>query len=496
MLGNVFYKTTTLILSLSIASVKTEFIVADMRGLRIFAAIIISALLIGILPQSKTHAIGLLPGSILIGQAKITSSNGQFISLYNNTAAEIDMSTVQLAYYNFYDLTSSKLTSSRYLPLSGKLAPHSYYLVSDGAMIVCYKMTVNAMSLGFSTTAGTVQVIQNGPANVLDSVAWSKTAVTTPVGVQTLPVSTAGFLQRTWLDGITKTAGDPWISVLPSGLDGCDLQTQLATSSTPVAPTPTAAPQKVTTVVPVITVTPAASNVGLVAPELTELFPNPAAPQTDDNDEFIELYNPNDSVFILAGYRLEVGTSYSRGYTFKAETLKPKSYTIFKITDTNLQLSNAEGQTRLLNPDSVTISETPAYEDAPEGQSWSVVGDSWQWTDNPTPSALNEPSKVVEPKQTAATTTASTTTAAKAKTATAKAATVKKTAGTVKSASTTTPSTSTPGKLNDASPLHTEVLAGVGAIAVGYALYEYRSDMANAVFKFRRYFRNRRAARA
>lgn len=494
MLGNVFYKTTTLILSLGIASVKTEFIVADMRGLRIFAAVIISALLIGISPQSKTHAIGLLPGSILIGQAKITSSNGQFISLYNNTAAEIDMSTVQLAYYNFYDLTSSKLTSSRYLPLSGKLAPRSYYLVSDGAMIVCYKMTVNAMSLGFSTTAGTVQVIQNGPANVLDSVAWSKTAVTMPVGVQTLPASTAGFLQRAWLDGIAKTAGDPWISVLPSGLDGCDLQTQLASSSTPVVPTPIAAPQKVTTVVPIITVTPAASNVGLVAPELTELFPNPAAPQTDDNDEFIELYNPNDSVYILAGYRLEVGTSYSRGYIFKTETLKPKSYTIFKITDTNLQLSNAEGQTRLLNPDSVTISETPAYEDAPEGQSWSVVGDSWQWTDNPTPNAINEASKVTAPKAIVVA-PASTSSAAKLKTATPKVATTKK-AATVKSASTTTPSVGAANKLNDISPLHPSVLAGVGALAVGYALYEYRTDMANSVFKLRRYIRNRRAARA
>lgn len=463
-----------------------------MRGLKVFVFVMLCGVVLGIMPHRRVYAVGLLPGSIIMGQVKITASNGQFISLYNNTASEVDMSTVQLAYYNYFDLTSSKLTSSRYLPLSGKLAAHSYYLVSDGAMTICYKMMVNAMSLGFSSTAGTVQVIQNGPANVLDSIAWSKTAVTVPGGVQTLPTSTSGFLQRAWLEGISKTAGDPWISVLPSGLDGCDLQTQLAASATPAAPTPSATPQKVTAIAAPVAVDPAVLNVGLVAPELTELFPNPAAPQTDDNDEFIELYNPNDTVFTLTGYRLEAGTSYSRGYTFKAETLKPKSYTVFKITDTNLQLSNAEGQARLLSPDATTISETPAYEDAPAGQSWSIVGDSWQWTDIPTPSEVNQPSKVVA----AASSSNTTTTTTKAKTTAAKAAATKKAATTAKATATPATAASSSSKLSDISPLHPAVLAGVGALAVGYAIYEYRADMANAVFKFRRNFRNRREARA
>ncbi len=451
-------------------------------------ALTATALLVGVLPLSRAKAlVGSVPSAtILIGQIKITSSNGQFVSLYNNTNAEIDMSTVQLAYYNYYDLTSTKLTSSRYIPLSGKLASHSYYMVSDGAMVICYKMTVNALSLGFSSTAGIVQVTQNGPANILDTVSWSKTAVTVPAAVQTLPTSTTGFLQRTWVAGVSKTANDPWISVTPSVLDGCDLQTQIAASATPSVPVSGITPQKVTVIAPQVDTT-VSNNLGLVAPEITELFPNPAAPQSDDIDEFVELYNPNNAVFNLSNYRIEAGTSYSRGYTFKTGSLQPKSYTVFKISDTNLQLSNTEGQARLLAPDGTAISETPSYESAPEGQSWSVIGDSWQWTDVPTPNAANLPSAVVPEVATRASATLPKIVKTTKTTAT------KKATGKVAGLSTTTPST--PTKLNDAAPLHPLVLAGVGSAAVAYALYEYRKDMANRIFQLRSYFRNRRAAR-
>lgn len=493
MLKNILYKNTTKKYVCTIASVKSLSIVATMtrfgKVLPILAAIIV--LVYGLLPYHRLHA--LTPGSsasILIGQIKITSSNGQFVSLYNNTGADIDMSTVQLAYYNYYDLTSAKLTSSRYIPLSGKLASHNYYMVSDGALTICYKMMVNAQSLGFSSTAGTLQVTQNGPSTVLDSVAWSKTAVTTPSGVQTLPTSTAGFLQRAWVDSVTKTANDPWISVTPSATDVCDLQAQLAASSTPAAPVANTTPQKVTTVSATPPDRTDTSNVGLVAPELTELFPNPATPQSDDTDEFIELYNPNDSVFNLAGYRLEAGTSYSRGYTFATGSLQPKSYTAFTIVMTNLQLSNSEGQVRLLDPSGTTISETPGYEDAPDGESWSLIADSWQWSDTPTPNAVNLPSAdVTTTKSTATTTTPAKTT----KTTTAKKSTAK-----VAGASTTTPSSGSgsASQLDDATPLHPLILAGVGAAAVAYAIYEYRKDVANRIFQLRRYFRNRRAVRA
>jgi hypothetical protein len=458
-----------------------------MRRLRRVAPLLTACLVIlyGVWPHGHliAESQNVPSATILVGQIKITSGD-QFVSLYNNTNDEIDMATVQLAYYNYSDLTSTKLTSSRFIPLSGKLLGHSYYIVADGALKLCYKTTVFAQSLGFNVTAGTVQLTQNGPANILDSVSWSKagsanTVLPTGVHVWGLPSAATGFLQRTWVTGITKTAADPWISVTPTVAGGCDLQAQMeaaAAVETPAAGTPA---QPVTIVAPQANIT-AASNIGLVAPELTEVFPNPGDTQSDDTDEFIELYNPNTSEFNLADYRLEAGTSYSRGYTFEAGSLQPKSYTAFMITETNLQLSNSEGQVRLLDPSGTTITETPGYEDAPDGESWGTIADSWQWSDTPTPNATNLP--------TAAT--------AAAKTTSAKTSTAKKSSGKVAGASTTTSSSDDPNSLDDAAPLHPLVLAGVGTAAVAYACYEYRKDVANSFFKLRRYLRNRRTARA
>ncbi len=452
-------------------------------GMKLVRKIVPSLLLLFVtvcsLMSTGSHVRAIAPEpALLIGQIKITSSNGQFLTIYNNSAETIDMSSVQLAYFNSYDITKS--TSSKYIGLSGKLAPQNFYLVSDGAFYVCYKMTVSSQSLGFSSTAGMVQLTkltQAGPgglvtAQVLDSVAWSKT---TAAGAQTLPAASTDFLQRTWTAGAEKvTGGGAWQAVHPDATEQCDLQTVFSTSSTPAAGT-------LSTAAPVVRAAPVVSavneNTGLISPKITELLPNPKTPQTDDADEFIELYNPNDREFSLKGYRLEAGMTYSRGYTFTEGALLPKSYTVFKIIDTNIQLSNTEGQVRLIDASGEVLEEIPAYEDAPEGSSWAFVGDAWQWLSAPTPGAPNSSSSTAGENVVGNTKTTGKATSAKT------------------AANTTGAAANNEKQLEDAAPLHPLVLAGVGAAAVAYAAYEYRKDMANAIFRSRRYLRNRRAAR-
>jgi hypothetical protein len=169
--------------------------------------------------------------SLVISQLKMTSSSGQFVTLYNPGSAALDMSKYQLEYFNNYDL--SKATSSKLMGLTGSLPPHSYYVVNDSLLPICYQLTIDSVSLGLSTTAGLLAVLSTAQTSaggsitpaLQDYVAWSKTAA---AGAQTLPSSTEAFLQRLPLDSIanpviTAPGGGSWQVVQPDPSNLCKL---------------------------------------------------------------------------------------------------------------------------------------------------------------------------------------------------------------------------------------------------------------------------------
>ncbi|HSW98847.1 MAG TPA: lamin tail domain-containing protein, partial [Candidatus Saccharimonadales bacterium] len=143
----------------------------------------------------------------------------------------------------------------------------------------------------------------------------------------------------------------------------------------------------------------AGAGTGLLPPQITELLPNPAPPQSDSTDEFIELYNPNASALDVGGYSLAVGTTTVHTYVFPAWTvLAPGSYRAFFSADTGLSLSNSGGQARLADAAGVAVSQSDIYGTAKEGQAWILDAGSWQWTDAPTPSAPNVAEAVATPE--------------------------------------------------------------------------------------------------
>ncbi|HSX15937.1 MAG TPA: lamin tail domain-containing protein, partial [Candidatus Saccharimonadales bacterium] len=297
--------------------------------------------------------------SLVISQFKLTSSAGQFVTLYNQTNAALDLGQYEVDYIN----SSNKLTN---VPISGQLPAHGFYLLSDDQVRICYQVTLSSVSLGFSTTSGTLQIWQVSADKTVkqlqDTVTWASKATT---GAVTLPTQNAAntvseLRQPTDSLGnpqVTTPAGGTWQAVAPDATNPCNLDiintttklpsgssnpgNQLATGQAPPSTIVTITNDQDTAGLPTLP----AADVGLAAPQITELLPNPDGTGTDETDEFIELYNPNAVPFHLVGFTLETGTTTKHKYAFPDGTvLQPQSFTAFYSSDTNLTLSNTAGQ--------------------------------------------------------------------------------------------------------------------------------------------------------
>lgn len=238
-----------------------------------------------------------------------------------------------------------------------------------------------------------------------------------------------------------------------------------------------------------------AADVGLTAPQITELLPNPGSPKTDSSDEFIELYNSNTVPFDLSGFKLEVGLTTKHYFTFATGTKLPaRTFVAFYSADTGLSMSNSGGEVWLLDPYSNALGQSDEYGTAKDDQTWALANGKWYWTTTPTPNAANVVTAVATAaKKTGSSSTSSTKAKASSKTTKATAAkTTKSKSTTTKVAASTMADAS---EVASNSPIHPVVLAVAAGFALLYGGYEYRRDVANKYYQFRRYRAARREAR-
>ncbi|MBP6041844.1 lamin tail domain-containing protein [Candidatus Saccharibacteria bacterium] len=124
--------------------------------------------------------------------------------------------------------------------------------------------------------------------------------------------------------------------------------------------------------------------------DITELFPDPVSPQTDANDEFVELYNPNNESVSLEGYVLQTGSSFNYKFTLPDVELAANQYLAIISSDSSLTLSNSGGNARILDPKGEQQGIAEEYSQAKSAQSWVKFNEGWAWTEKTTPGAKNE----------------------------------------------------------------------------------------------------------
>lgn len=406
---------------------------------------------------------------LVIVQAKITTGS-QFITLYNNSDVATN-SSFQLNYYNNSD--RSKATSSKVLNVANVVPARGYYIFNDGQLDLCQQAKIDSVSLGFSTTSGSVELVRldGGTSSTVSVLKWVSKSATD--GVQLLPSSVAGYDSFLQYD----LASSSWSQVQTPVGSPCAVQKVLASNMQSSTLSGGQAPS-----VNVITLAQSSSakNDGLKAPIINELLPNPKSPQTDADDEFVEIYNPNDKEFSLSGYELGWGKSTISTYAFEEGVVIPaKTYAVFTSSETSLSLSNTGSQVFLIDPSGNTISQSAAYSSAKDGEAWSLVNGEWKWLMQASPGIVND--GVLSGSEESS-------------------LNVSPNASITSDANNATNNSSGAGNTakseDDVLPLHPTVLAGIGLSAVGYGVYEYRRDIANRIFQLRRYFKLRRQARA
>ena len=436
------------------------------------------------------------PNDLTIIDIKMTGSES--IVIENTSPSSINLQNYLVEYFNKSNPTSLALPSSTQQLPNMVLDPQEAILLNGDNASTCGAKAVANLSFSLSDTNGYLAVMRvdtESDGSLLykpqDRLSWTSTSS----GADILKVPSSSVdPQAVWF---RKLSDGAWQQAELS--DNCAvLIAMIAPSSDPSFVQWSIGDEPLATFISNSTGSNdqnaiPASDLGLSAPMITELLPNPAEPQSDSEDEFIELYNPNDEVFDLTGFKLEIGTSTKHFYTFPAGTsIAPKGFVAFYSVDTSLNLSNNGSQAWLLDPLGTIISQTDAYTTAKDGQSWALASGEWRWTTTPTAASSN----IITDPLTVKTLSlggVSSSSSKKSTTPKVKAAKASKKASTKQSVT----SNSSPTSFSNAdsnSPIHPLTLAIVGALAVVYAVYEYRNDLGGYLHRLRRYREARRTA--
>lgn len=430
------------------------------------------------------------PADLTIIEIKMTGT--ETLVLKNTSANPINLSNYLLQYFNkSTPLSFASPTSSQQLPNINLPSGQSVLFNSDNAS-TCGAAAVINLSFSLSDTSGylnVAKVTSQADGSLLftpqDHANW--TSSSSGADIVKVPSNTSDPL-AVWY---RKVDDGTWQQADLNGNCGL-LSTLVMPADTPTyiqwsdGEEPPAIMLDSNSNLPIASVPQA--DVGLAPPQITELLPNPNGSGTDSSDEFIELYNPNNSLFDLSGFKLETGLSTKRLYTFpEGTTIEPKSFKTFYSDDTNLTLSNSGSQAYLIDPLGTEVSRTEVYVSAKDGQAWALANGKWHWTTVATPGKQNiiSDSAKAGTQQASSKKVASGNNKSQAK---VKSASVSKSTGKDNS-----PNTSFSSIASKSSPIHIRVLAVIGALVILYAAYEYRHDLANQIYRFRRYRESRRS---
>jgi len=410
------------------------------------------ASLAAVTPVSSIGSQGLVLSEVYVGSP--TNASDEYVVVHNNSAQPIQLKGLEIEYKS---ATGKSWVRKAHLDTSLSLAGYASYTIASK---LAHDLILQD---GLAQTAGNLRLSVTG--EVLDQLAWG--AADSPEKAP-VPAPKAGeALERVCdTDGhICLDTDDNLQDFDPVGID--------------VAANPTVPGKGDNTGGGTTSVTTAGEDFQI---EITELLPDPASPQTDAKDEFVELYNAGSAPARLIGWTLTDGKHTSK---LDAITVPAGGYSAVYSRDSKLSLNNSGDVMRLINSSGVTVFTAPDYGKAKSGVAFGATSVGWGWLERPTPGGTNA-ALAADQSETASNSKKTTNgTVKKASTGTKKAGAASKSGklASAKAASTQTTEAGLPAD-KPTTPWGW-ILAGLGVFTVGYGAYEYRPEILSFFTKLR-----------
>jgi hypothetical protein len=348
---------------------------------RFLSAAVITGLILSLIPSPSVRATG---GTVVISEVLTgtsVSASAEFVELRNQTTQDIDITGWKIQY-----LSATGTTINQRAMLDGVLKAGGFMFASTNEFGVAGDAVLGS---GMPESGGRLRLVDSGNVTI-DALSWGSSALQSEGAPAAAPAKGQSIIRNSAAEVLVDTdnnATDFMISstpvangggvyepvdicpnidgnqtTIPDGhqLDGANcLQTPLPTVEYPTV-------------------------------RLNEILPDPGSPKADASDEFIELYNPNDTDVDVTGYRIASGSNLASTYTLPAYTIPAHSYLTLYSSETKIGLANSGSKLQLQSPDQNPMGDVLEYGAIGTDQAWAYFGDGWKLTDKPTANAVNE----------------------------------------------------------------------------------------------------------
>lgn len=156
-------------------------------------------------------------------------------------------------------------------------------------------------------------------------------------------------------------------------------------------PTPTSSP--IQSLAASLMPSPASTSVSettTISLNINEFIPNPDG--SDEENEWIEIYNAGETEVSLSGWKLTDASD--KKYNFTNEKINSKEYLVLTRPQTKITINNDAETLSLISPKGEVISQIQYSGGSQEGYSFArYAKNDWRWTNLLTPGEVNEFSK-------------------------------------------------------------------------------------------------------